>query len=503
MPGGLIVALFLLVRFAIYATRRGKGVVAPAYVIRWRTVLWAVLVGLWLTGALFLIGTLSTLGKTSLSVWLSAVATTSIALLLFGVLIFFPWWVVEHLTKRGKYRGVYYLSHFLLLFQKTGEPYATACFAAALTLARRGGVTRGELDWVNLRLAKEKRGLGLFGAAFGLTQAIEGRLANDEGRFQDAEDFRVRARILFGTITYLSPAAVPHPVQVFANEYLMLDAATRGEWSAVQAVLESSLSPTVFAIRAWARKNLFKSGEEKSTRRARSAAKLPIAVRLSERSEREPALELEAMFRRMSSDYVALVKKEQLPPRAILNLLQALDLFYDPRSPMCRLPPEVASDEAAAGEIAEAIADGAFEALRLRGAPVFALKMHGAVSARVYQKLETSVLAELQTGLTTARERTARLMRGTVRDEWIEVSRLRALYRRVEYTLGSAAAGSLVQSMFFNYGNFGVMLSETAPRRRPLAHAVFHCLRNEAQRFENADALTREIKNMKVTSGAD
>ena len=131
------------------------------------------------------------------------------------------------------------------------------------------------------------------------------------------------------------------------------------------------------------------------------------------------------------------------------------------------------------------------------------MKMHGAISARVYQKLETHVMSELQSALAAVRERTVRLVRGTNRDEWLEVSCVRALFRRLEYTLGTAAAGAQAGAMFFNYGNFGVMLSESVPRRRPLAHAVFHCLRNEANRFHNADALRREMKNMTVTSRAD
>jgi hypothetical protein len=202
----------------------------------------------------------------------------------------------------------------------------------------------------------------------------------------------------------------------------------------------------------------------------------------------------------MSRDYTALSKGDPLNARSVLNLLHALDYFFDPRSQGCRLPPELIADEDGAAEIADAISEGVFEALRSRGTPVFALKIHGAVSARVYQKLESFVQSELHASLQSVRERTVRKLRGNSRDEWLEASRVRALYRRVEYTLGTPAVGAHAQALFFNYGNFGVMLSETNPRRRPIAHAVFHCLRNEAQRFEHAEALKRENKNMGITA---
>ncbi|MEO8878158.1 MAG: hypothetical protein ABI461_21375 [Polyangiaceae bacterium] len=470
--------------------------------LRWRAVLWSVLVGLWVFGfsmlwiALVALEAHRTLSSLAVVVLIWAALTPS------AIALSFPWLIVDRLTKRANFKLNYYVTHFLLVFPRVGEPYGAACLAAALTLARRGSPTRAELDWIDVRLAKETRALGLFATAFGFVQALEARLARDQNRRSDADAFRERARIVFGTVTYLSPAAAPAVVRKLASEFLTLDAARRGEWSAVETVEQRDLSPTTLAIRGWLRKNLLKR-DEKETRASRSAAKLPIAVRLATRGNVEPQLDTDAAFARMSRDYVALMKREALPPRAIMNLLHGLDLFFDPRSPATRLGPDLLNDESACAEIADNIADAVFAPLQARGAPVFAMRVHGAISARVYQKLETYVMNELKSALAATRDRTVRLMRGTNREEWLEVSKVRALYRRIEYTLGPAAAGSFAQAMYFNYGNFGVMLSESLPRRRPLAFAVFHCLRNEANRFQNSDALARENKNMTVTCRVD
>ncbi|MEO8797243.1 MAG: hypothetical protein ABI551_05100, partial [Polyangiaceae bacterium] len=229
----------------------------------------------------------------------------------------------------------------------------------------------------------------------------------------------------------------------------------------------------------------------------------PIVARLDEREERSGAIDDDAAFAAMSRDYVALLRGQRPSPRALLNMLTALDVFFDPRSPKSRLPPEIASDDAAADAIAESIADAVTLALRDRGAPVFALRLHGAISARVYQKLESGAASDLAVALKGVRERCDRRMRGSPKDEWLEVSRVRGLYRTIEFTLGTQAAGSFASQMFYEYGRFGVMLSEASPRRRPLAHAVFHCLYDEAVRFGNAEAARREAKNMGVTSRVD
>jgi hypothetical protein len=502
MPGGLIFFVILARLLYTYSRKNKNGVTPP---VPWRTVRYA-LIAVFLAAAMivdpFAFGAALTYAARDPE---AAVVNGIIFLIVesCGFLFFFPWVALMNVAKGGNPRRAYYFAHALRFSYPSAEPYGAACFSAALAIARRGAPTRQELDWIQKRLLKETRALGLFGAALGLTQALEGRLAKDEGRQPDAEDFRERARIVFGTITYLSNAAVPRAVRIFTNDYLALDSAARGEWGAIESVEQRSLSQTTRALRGWLRKNLLKS-DAKVDWRTRWAAKSPIGEELAQRADREPKeIQTEALFARMNRDYVALLKGERLPPRAMMNLLQALDLFFDSRSPVCRLSPELVADEEALSEIGNAIADGVFEALRSRGVPIFALKTHGAISARVYQKLESAVMGELNAAMASVRERTVRFMRGTNRDEWLEVSRVRALYRRVETTLGTPAAGSLANALLFNYGNFGVMLSESIPRRRPLAHAVFHVLRNEAGRFNHIDALARENKNMVVTSRAD
>jgi hypothetical protein len=502
MPGGLIL-VFVLARIIFVYSRKNKSGARPP--LLWRTLRWA-LIAIFLGSAILFTAGALVASLTSAERQPSTIAfdcALFIAFATVGFLFYFPWITLMRVARSGNPRRVYYLAHVLRFSYSTAEPYGAACFCAALAIARRGKPTRAELDWIALRLAKETRALGLFGSALALTQALEGRLAKDEGRDRDAEDFRERARMLFGTTTYLSNAAMPRAVRIFANEYLALDAASRGEWGALESVEKRNLSQTVRALRSWSQKNLLK-WEMKEDWLTRRAARLPIATALAQREDGEPKQMTETeLFARMSRDYVQLLKGERLSPRVVMNLLQALDIFFDVRSPACKFSPELKADEAAIAEIDDAIADGVFEALRSRGAPIFALKMHGAISARVYQKLETCVVGELNAAMASVRERTVRMIRGTNREEWIDVSRVRAHYRRVEYTLGTPAAGALANALLFNYGNFGVMLSETIPRRRPLAHAVFHVLRNEAGRFKQIDALARENKNMVVTSRVD
>ncbi|HEX7664577.1 MAG TPA: hypothetical protein VF407_08705 [Polyangiaceae bacterium] len=419
------------------------------------------------------------------------------------VVVFAPFLLLRPIAKLGRVKLAYYASHWFLHGQGTAEPYAAASLVAYLALSHRGEPTRAELDWVNLRFEKETRALGVFGVAFGLMEALEANLARREGRIQEARDRRERARVLFGTTTYLSTVALPSHLRVLANDYLVLDSIRRGEWGVVESFKPKELSRTALFLRHWVRANLLKDTGLLPTKGFESATPPPIVAHLKTRSEQRPVLDDDGAFAAMSRSYVALVKGQRPSPRAILNMLTALDVFFDPRSPKHRLPPEIASDDEAADAIAESIADAVTAALRDRGAPLFALRFHGTVSARVYQKLESAVTNDLTIALKAIRERAERRLRGTPKDEWLEVSRVRGLYRTIEFTLGTQAAGAFASQMFYDYGRLGVMLSETFPRRRPLAHAVFHCLHDEAVRFGNAEAQRRELKNMGVTSRVD
>jgi hypothetical protein len=502
MPGSIFLFVILARLIWTYSRKNKSGARPP---LPWFTARWTLIAVFW-GGAIFVTAVAVIAALTSPRHDSSTIAIDSALFVFFatsGFFFYFPWITLMRVARFGNPRRAYYVAHAFRFSYTTGEPYGSACFCAALAIARRGAPTRAELDWIQTRLAKETRALGVFGAALALLQALEGRLAEDEGRHRDADEFRDRARILFGTTTYLSKSAIPRAIRIFANEYLALDSATRGEWGALESVEPQNASPIVRALRGWSQKNLLKS-ETKEDWRTRRAATLPIAEALAKRADHEPKqMNADQLFARMNRDYVALLKGRRMTPRAILNLLTALDIFFDVRSPECRLPPELRFDEEAIAEVGDAIASSVFEALRSRGAPVFALRMHGSISARVYQKLESCVIGELNAAMGSMRERTTRMIRGSNREEWLEVSRVRALFRRVEYTLGTPAAGSLANALIFNYGNFGVMLSETIPRRRPLAHAVFHVLRNEAGRFQQIDALARENKNMVVTSRAD
>lgn len=419
----------------------------------------------------------------------------------FGFLFSQVW--LERLAARGHFKLVYYLGIGLLALASTAETYGAGCLFAYLALARRGKVTREELDWVNARLEKENRALGLFGVSFGLSLALEGKLAADSGDRDKARELRDRARVVFGTVTYLAKAAAPRMARMVASDCLALDAATRGEWGAVEAIAPGDAAPAAIAIRKWTRENLTKGAEPKS-RAATKAMTLPIWATLSARRKSSIAVgSADDAHARMRQSYAALVRGQELGPRRLLNLLVSLDRFADLRSPDCRLPPEVKNDPEAAGAVAEELADGIVAAVKDRGLPVFALQAHGAVSARVYRALEAIVSEDLDQALKSGRERGERKIRGSPRDEWMEVSRIRGLYRRLEYTLGTSAAGGFAQQMFYSYNKLGVLFTATAPRRRPLAHAVFVVLRNEAARFGVKEAEDRETRNMRISSRID
>jgi hypothetical protein len=83
----------------------------------------------------------------------------------------------------------------------------------------------------------------------------------------------------------------------------------------------------------------------------------------------------------------------------------------------------------------------------------------------------------------------------------LDVSLVRARYRRLQQTVGDAAVARIQQQFAYSYGNLGVDMSNKAPRRRPLAHAIFHTLHGEGVRIGNQASVALQAKNMKITEG--
>src|SRR5665213_4483538 len=182
-----ILIIVLVIRTAISHSRQKRGL-APLppirlSVFRPRSFLFLLLAVLWVifaipgTTALLIVAADRGIGSPT-SIGVAAVMLT--LTITSGVWLFAPFRIFEPLINRGKYKLVYYLAHFSFLFARSPETFGPPCFCAGLALARRGSVTRAELDWLNARLAKEVRGAGAFCAAFGFSQAMEARIAENE-----------------------------------------------------------------------------------------------------------------------------------------------------------------------------------------------------------------------------------------------------------------------------------------------------------------------------------
>ena len=86
-------------------------------------------------------------------------------------------------------------------------------------------------------------------------------------------------------------------------------------------------------------------------------------------------------------------------------------------------------------------------------------------------------------------------------DDWLDASLLRSLYRRLELTLGEAAAARVFPRFRSIYWKLALQLSENYPRMRPLAHAAFAVLYRDAVRFGDETNIPILTKNLAITRG--
>ncbi len=416
--------------------------------------------------------------------------------------LWFAWPILRWATRHLSPKAVYYLGHVALLFPRTGETQSGACLLAGLAMLHRGTTTKEERTWLQDRIEKERYPLGVFGAALAVSYVLRSGASRRRGRIERADEFALKARSLFGTITYMSELGAPKPIKRLAEEYFALLCASRGIWGGVGSIARRDLPRALRPLSDWVRTNLLK---EKVERRFRDldflgpAEKLPF-VRELERRELDPPEPTTAEVIALTlADHRRLLAGQELGARRVLNLLSTLDVLFSPGVDGTFVEPAIAADEELLGQLHDDVAADISKALRRLEIPLHALKRFGPISARVMQAIERDLLDELEQTLKKLEERRKDQTRYDGKAEWLEVSHVRTVYRRVEYVLGEAAVARAWRATCFAYCSLGVLLSEYYPRMRPLAFAVFSCLHREAVRFSDEQNASLMLRNMEVT----
>lgn len=426
------------------------------------------------------------------------------ALLLFGVAaLFFPFECLRPLARRGWVKTVYYAAHFSLIFGRTGETYAGASLLATLALAYRGDASEDELGWVRVRLAKERRAFGAFATAHAVLLLLEARADERDGRSAQASERRLQSRALLGTVSYMGSGA-PRAVRRLAFELLALDSARNAQWGMLREPGTRFPAPARRALRAWVRETFLEEKPSWLDRRARKRLASPALEALHARST--SPLREHAEARPIAADvYAALARGEAVPPRMTLLMLQVFDVLLSPEAEGSLIPPEQRDDQAFIDAMVESIASAVFEAVRIQGVPIYTLEDLGPVSCRVYAKLEAALSDDLLRLLSWLEARiedleARRCVLNPPLQEWHMASQVRALFRRYERTLGEAAANQVFNRYLVVQSAFAARLSDTWPRIRPLAYAMFHSLQLDAVRYGDRNA-EMMASNMKITRG--
>ena len=445
------------------------------------------------------------------------------ALVLAGPL-FVPFPILRAIARRGHHRIVYYLAHLWLVFSKRNETAPAACLLSGLALAHRGNATRSELDWLLARISKSQGQLGTSGAAFAVYGAVRADFARRSGNAREAEEVAQTSRTILGTMTYLSPIGAPKPVMAIAYELLALDDARRGNWGGVLLAPWAECTEPVRILRAFVNDRLEANNKEPdpnedpktaaANERHLQKAKvlvekrkktLPSVDHLFSRTidPNEPPMTAAMALAQAKRTYLALVRGEPVAPRAALNMLTAFDMFVHPEFHENVLTDELKNDAEALDAFHDELANAIAEPISRNLVPLFVLahRGFGPISARVCQRVEVELFNELERALVAIDERRAHAVRRDPFGEGVEVSYVRSIYRRIQSTLGDGAARHVWPMFCQGYCRLGVQLSETWPRMRPLAHAVFKVLHTEAVRFEDHAHIQQQAHNLGVTSG--
>ena len=156
-------------------------------------------------------------------------------------------------------------------------------------------------------------------------------------------------------------------------------------------------------------------------------------------------------------------------------------------------------DADAVAAMQDDVADGLVGLLTAVPPPIGAVQTYGPISARVHGKLEAILQAELHACCERIGRRVKDKWRGTAYEEWMEATRVRLAYRRLEQALGTPAARQAWSLYSSAAVRLGVAFSETFPRRRPLSYCIFHGLYKDAHRFGDVANMRQQGHNMRVT----
>ena len=275
---GLIGILIFVVR--VMNRAGGKGIAAPSRP-QWRRIVWGTCVAVWGLGSLFVLipawgFALSEKGGGPGAVVIAA--GFSLAFAVAGGALFSPWPLLHAIARRGHPRAACALTHASFAFFRTGETASVATLLAAVALARRGASTSAERAWLEARLRKPTPFLGTFAVAHAFACALEARALRDDGKTKEALEWEETARVLLGTVTYLSKAGIPEPVRRLAYEYLALDAAREGLWGGVQVPPGLSPAKAHRVLHDWASERFFAAKEGKPPAPFRATTKLGAAL---------------------------------------------------------------------------------------------------------------------------------------------------------------------------------------------------------------------------------
>lgn len=446
---------------------------------------------------------LSALGDNPDASALARLIALAIGLAAIGVVLFAPWQVLLLLAKRAHPKVVYYAAKTALPFARSGESHASAVLLSALAVAYRGPADKATRKWLWARLETDVSARGTFGTAYGVIEALEARAAREQKRPRAAYAHAERGRLLLGTVTFMSSAGVPNEVRRLAHELLDLECVERGMWGGLESTAEALLTKVTRALHEFSRLRFDEADNEKVAARTRKRAASPLVEALYARPTERPLIKSAADAQsRACRDYLSLLAYEPLTPRAGLQVLRTLDILLSPGHDDSLIPVELWEDEPHVDALQDEVATAIAETIhRGHGVPVFAMPGFGPISARVHQKLEVAVLQDVERTFAKMIASTESKSRGEPRTEWLEAAQGRGVYRRVQLILGNDAAARVWPRFLYAYSHFGVKLSETWPRRRPLAHAVFKCLEEEALRLEDAHHVALFRKNLGVTSG--
>jgi hypothetical protein len=489
--GGLPVILFVLVGIFIQSRRKRRS--AIGFATSWRARVWLLLVVSSAVGSL-----LAVAAGQGWDGWLWAIGFATP-----GVLLVTAAPLLRAAARLGRPKLVYVLAQAWMVFPRSGETQAGATLWAALAIAHRGGATAEERAWLRSRLSRETRPLGAFGCACALLRLLDARAARDEGRAGDAEDATTHARALLGTVTYAAPNAVHSTVRRLTHELLALLHASRGQWPGIATMPDLDVPASVVALRAYVHERLREASTSPRTMRALRRARSPALDALFARKPPTPTIPTAEALARGRATFVAMSRHEPVGINAQMSMLWAFDVLMTPEFPDTAIPVEAREDAELVAAMQDDVANAMVPLLAPNPPPIGALRRFGPVSARVYQKLESLLLNELSRMASGVRERAKETWRYDAAREWTDASMSRIAFRRIEQTFGTAAAAQVWPEYGHVYCKLGVLFAETRPRRRPLAHAVFESLRQDAQRFGDEAHAAQNTRNTLVTSGVE